>query len=750
MESRRKVRWSLLLAAACVIVDAGAAAAQGTGTTAGKEPSADNNQDAITVTARRVNEAPVEVPVTFSMIDGSALRDLGISNIREIVALVPNAVIQDSATGLNTFINIRGMQLVNIQAEPNVGVYRNGLYAGGHRQSLAAQVDIERVEVLRGPQGGYYGRSSIGGTVDIISTMPKQDFGGYARAGIGSYGRTEFEGAINVPVTETLAVRLTGWRFNQNRAEMKNETLDEYIGKSNDRGVRGTVQFDPVPSLNIQALAEYQEVDGPALISYAPNGISGNGLTFQPSTPETPQAVYRDTTSTSHRYNAYFFLKTSYDFGPVELALNGSYREYRFRSTYDLDQTNLGPPYNIKASTSPNDKVDNLYLEALLSSKPDQPFTWMIGAAYFKEDYDYQVLSNYTLNVDAVTGLPLGLGVQTIPVGSPKPGTSIATRSRSVFATASYEFDPHWTLSGGIRYNSDQKRLNFLSGIMPISNPLLAYVAAAAFGSTFPTFDLKSEQTFNFVAPTATLRYMPNKDVNFYLTYGQGFRPGAFNLTPVSAETIPYKEETASNFEAGVRTNLMDGKMSFNAAIFYMPQDNVLLAQSTPLGQSYYANAGQSKTKGIELELTARPLSWLSGGVSLGLLDAHFSRATVNAGTPSAIKLDGKQLPYTRSGTINAMINVDAPVSDEVNFISTGLFRFEWGGRLGDYVGVNEPYPALNRIDLQGGFEFRKQIRLTASVKNLLDEHVAQFYFYNGARTVTPGRTFSVDLRFSY
>lgn len=744
MRSMQNVRSSLLAAAALMAFgDFAPALAQNA--TAPANGASAGNPDAIVVTARRRAEILTEVPATLSVVDGSLLRDQGVSNIREIVGLVPNAVIQDSPNNLNTFINIRGMQLVNTQAEPNVGVYRNGLYAGGHRQSLGAQVDIERVEVLRGPQGGFYGRSSVGGTVDVIATMPKSEFGGYVRASYGSYRRSELEAAINVPLADSVAVRVTGWRFNQARSEMKNETLQEYIGKSRDQGVRGTIRLTPTSNFSIEALGEYEEFDGPSLISFSPNGVSGNGLTFQPSKQETYNVVYRDTPSQSHKSNAYFFVKSNLDAGFANFAVNGSYREYRFRGSYDLDQTDLGPPYNIKGVAEPRDKVEDTYLEALISSSKDGPFTWMIGGSYFKEDYAYNVTNSFIMNIDAVTGLPLGLGVQTIPVGAPQPGTTITTDSRSVFATASYEITDKWTLSGGLRYNSDKKRLNFLSGILPIANPVLAYVANVGFSSIFPTYNLKSEATFNFTSPTVTLRYMPNEDLNFYVTYGTGFRPGAFNLTPVSADTIPYREETAKNYEAGVRAKVMGGKITLSAAVFYMPQDNVLITQSTPLAQSYYANAGTSKTKGLELEVQARPMSWLNGGISLGLLDARFDKATVNAGRPNAFALDDKLLPYTRRGTLNGVINIDKPVQGNLDFVANALFRLEWGGRLGDYVGIDKPYPAYHKIDLQGGFQFNKKTRLTVGVKNLLDEHVPQFYFYSGPETVTPGRTFSVD-----
>lgn len=709
-----------------------------------------NQTEEILVTARRRAEVLQAVPVTLTAISGGDLKDFGISNIRDIVGLVPNAVIQDSPNNLNTFINIRGMQLVNTQAEPNVGLYRNGLYAGGQRENLAAQVDVERVEILRGPQGGYYGRSSVGGTVDIIAAMPKPEWGGYLKGSYGSYHLAQIEGALNVPVTDRVATRFAGWDFVQTQAEMKNATLNQYVGAFKDRGVRGSADLQLTDKLDIQLLAEYQAYSGPALTSFAANGVTGNGLSFQPTPKETYKTVYRDTSSTSAKTNAYFFEKTSYQSSIGQFDLNASYREYSFSSQYDLDQTPLGPPFNIKGVTGEHDSVHDTFVEGLYSSDPDAKFTWMIGGSFFKEDYKYNVEAGYTLNIDAVTGLPLGLGVQTVPVGSPQPGTTTNTESRSVFATAGYAFDNHWSLSGGLRYNSDRKKLIFKSGIEPISNPLLAAVAKAAFGSIFPTYNLSINKTFDFTAPSVTLKYAFDDTLNVYVSYGTGFRPGAFNLTPTSAATVPYDEETAENFEVGVKSTLLGGRLALDAAVFYMPQDNVLITQTAALGQSYYANVGTSKTLGFEVEALVKANDWLSGGLSLGLLDPKFDRAVVNAGTANAFSLNNRLLPYTRRGTINALVKIDKPVTDSVHFIASGALRSEWGGRIGDYVGIDKPYNAFNKIDLQAGALINDKLRITGNVRNLLDQHVAQFWFYNQAQTVTQGRTYSIDVSYRF
>lgn len=200
--------------AIAVMLPAGQALAQQASSGTAAMPSAGAERETVVVTATRRSADLQDVPVTVTAISGDDLLANGVSDLQDVVALIPNSVIQDNPESFNTFVNIRGMRIVDVQAEPNVGLYRNGLYMGGHRANLGSQVDVERIEVLRGPQGGLYGRSSVGGTVDIIYATPSRDGGGYAKASYGSYKRTEVQGAVNLAVGDTGALRLTGWSFN--------------------------------------------------------------------------------------------------------------------------------------------------------------------------------------------------------------------------------------------------------------------------------------------------------------------------------------------------------------------------------------------------------------------------------------------------------------------------------------------------------------------------------------------------------
>jgi len=377
MNSRQVKRILLSATALAAATPAGQAYAQ---QAAG--PAAQADRDTIIVTAARREAELQDVPITVTAVSGDVLLENGVVRLQDIMALTPNAVIQDNPESFNTFVNIRGMRIIDVQAEPNVGLYRNGLYMGGHRANLGSQVDVERVEILRGPQGGLYGRSSVGGTVDIIYATPSREFGGYAKLGYSSYNRTEVQGAVNLPVAANAALRLTGWSINQTESELFNETLNEFVGAFSDRGLRAGYKVELSDRLDITWTLENREWEGPSMRTYGPFGISNFGAV---SAPETPQRIRRDTRSDAAIEELYASQVINYRLDSGELTFNASYKNYKFDSIQDSDQTAIGP--EVAAAARQTDIVrdegtEDYFVEALYASDPDKPLTFLLGRRF--------------------------------------------------------------------------------------------------------------------------------------------------------------------------------------------------------------------------------------------------------------------------------------------------------------------------------------------------------------------------------
>lgn len=699
--------------------------------------------EAVVVTARRREEALIEAPVTVTAVQGERLQNLQITEMRDIIAQIPNAVIQDNPESFNVFINIRGMRAVDVQAEPNVGLYRNGLYVGGHRANLGAQVDIARVEVLRGPQGGFYGRSSVGGTVDIIYATPGRTFGGYAKATVGSYEETRLEGAVNLPLGDRSALRLTGWSFNQNKSEIFNETLKEYVGAYTDRGIRVGYDLDVTDRLKVLWTFEKQHATGPSMRTYAPFGISNSGVL---SAPETPERIRRDTRSDATKDQLYAAQAITFDAGETELKVNASYKRYKFRSIQDSDQTAIAPEINPRARQTDiirNEGTEGYFLEGLWGSKGEGPLTWLVGASYFQESFDFQRTISSRL-----AGTPFGIA--TYLVGYPKGGTEVQTKTKSIFGTVGYDLTDALSVEASLRYSEDRKTLDYRQGVLPTGtgNTALDAFLAAALAGPYPTYTFQSKSKFTNWSPAVTARYKFNPEITSYVTFSTGFRPGAFNLSPTTTDTIPYGQETAQNYEAGLKGQFLDGRLLLSGAAFYLRQKDLLLAQTTSLGgvdRTYLTNVGTGDTYGVELEANARPTDWLQVSASVGWLDPKFDDAVANRGRPSQQVLSGKKIPYTRKWTANLLVDVNKPVTETISAVGAASLRYENGGILGDYY-VVDPYETMTKIDLSAGVVIAGRTRVTAYVQNLTDQHVNQFWFYNRGTNASEGRTVGIDI----
>lgn len=748
-----RLKQSFLASAAVAALTLGAVQAQEAAPQDG-EAAAVETDESIVVTARRRSETLFQAPATVTAISGETLRNAGITEAKDIIALVPNAVIQDDSESYNMFINIRGMRVVDVQAEPNFGLFRNGLYAGGHRSNLGAQVDIQRVEVLRGPQGGLYGRNAVGGAVNIVyaTPLPGDEFEGYVKGSYGSYDRFEMEGAVTAPISDQIAVRLTGWHFSQTGSEIYNETLDEEVLAETDRGLRASISADLTENLNVTWMAEIQKVEGPTLRTYAPFGITNGGIL---SPPETHDRIRRDTPSEADMQQSFFSQKITYDTQIGQFALNASYRKYDFDGISDSDQTATPITAGLgvrKTDILRKEGTEDFYVEGIWTSPDDRPFTWIVGVSYFDETFDFAriIQSNRDLR-------PQGFGLVRYWIGFPAPGTNIKTESVSAFVSANYDVTDKFSVSAGLRWSRDTKRLHFdqhimLEGFQPAGNPGLEAFILGALGGIYPTYLIDREDEFTFTAPSLGVKYEVNDDLNIYASYSTGFRPGAFNLSPTTIDTIPYDQESAANYEIGLKSRWLGGKLNVNLAAFYMTQEDMLLAQVTSLGgvdRTYLANVGTARTFGLELEAAAQLAPWLDASLSVGWLDAKFDDAIANLGKPNQLVLSGRQIPATREWTVNFRLDAQYPIGPNVDLIGSAALRYEHGGMLGDYY-INYKYGALTKIDLSLGVLINGNARITAYVENALDEHINQFYYYNTATNVSEGRTYGLEITYEF
>jgi iron complex outermembrane receptor protein len=736
---------SLLLASASAILMTAAAAAQ-EAAPAAPDPAAaapaDDGDETVVVTARRRSETLFETPATVTAVSGKTLRKLGITDISTAIQLIPNAVVPQDPQGFQTYVNIRGIRQADPQAEPNFGFYRNGIYAGGQRTNMGAQVDIARFEVLRGPQGGLYGRDAVGGAINMVFATPTDEFGGYASARYGRYNRTELEGAVNVPASENFALRLAGWYINQDKGEFYNAFRGEELDALTDKGLRLSARADFNEHLSVIWMAEYQETDTPSARTYAPNGIANGFLT---SPDETFRTINRDAPLRAYTEQTYLSQDLAYETTAGTFHLLAAYRNYSLDSTEDQDYTALKAtqgPIVLEQLMTRDESVENMYGEIVWNSPEDQRLTWVAGVSYFHEEFDFSRLIATSLSFNFLGGFGFPpLGVQSATGALPGPGTSITTDSVSAYVDFTYAVSDRFDLTASLRWNSDKKELNYSQYVIG-TQPSLPFFQIL-FGSVVPPFDLQADPTFEHWSPSVGFHYAYSDNVNFYGLISDGFRAGGFNTTSTTPEFIPFGSEQATNYELGVKTLWNEGRIGANLAIFFMQQKDLVVRRDDPnenqgFGFSYLVNAGDADTWGVELELNARLADWLTGAASVGWLDAQYV-----SGEAFGQSLVGQNIPYTRDWTISLRLDADIPVGGDWAIVGTINYRAEFGGALDDF-GL-QPFEDLSKLDASAGVAIG-DTRIVAYIDNAFDDHVTQFIFNVGAEAVSYGRTYGISV----
>ena len=738
---------SLLMAATAVAAPPPAP----TGARDSSKARSSDTLDEIVVTAQRRHQSEFDVPLSVSAISGQSLQAAAITSIKSIVRMVPNANVTENPQGYDTYISIRGITQSDANAEANFGAYRNGVFTGGHLVNLGPQIDVERVEVLRGPQGGLYGRDAVGGTINVIYAMPKPGDGtsGYVSASYGNKQRTQVDGAITLPINDRIATRTTAWYIDQGQGDYYNITLHNYVDRRKDEGLRFSLAAKISDPLSFLGTVEYQKNNDPGLRTYAPNGVKNGPFVTSPA--ETPTTVQRDTDSRLASTQLFASGRFRYELPGGSLSLQSAYRDYRIDLALDQDHTALPPtagPLVLRQVGAWSNSIKQYLVDAYWQSDATGPLTSQAGVSYLHEDY--AVGQIYTSSLDTAFlggfGVP-NLGVITGAAGIPNLGSAITTHSFAGFVDLGYALTKSLTITGVVRYTQDDESLGWSQGIIQsaTSPPYALPIVLGLFSSQVPTFALTAHDTYRYTSPSVNLQYKLDPHVNLYALYSTGFRPGGYNTTVTSPTEIPYGQETAKNYEAGFKSRWLDGRAALNVSVFRMDQNDLTIQQTdllSTLNFTYLANVGRARTDGYEIEAMIRPIRSLTASLSLGHLSSKYTRGLVNAGTPQQVDLTGRPLSGVRPWTMNAQLEYDTPISSTVRFTGLVSARRESGGAIGN----NSDYPlqALTLLDLGASFTFARNTEVTIYDHNATNNVIPLFVYATGDVGTNIGRRFGL------
>jgi iron complex outermembrane receptor protein len=639
----------------------------------------------ITVTARRREESILDTPISISAFTGTALEERGVERSEDLAKLVPNFVYQTNpgagGSSSNAAVFIRGVGQADFipTVEPGVGLYIDGVYIASTVGGLMELNDVERVEVLRGPQGTLFGRNTIGGAVSITSEKPStKAFAGNASILYGTDNDREIKAKINLPLSPTVAASLSGALVKQD-GYVDDVGTGQELGDTNNLVGRLAVRWQgDGAELNFSVDGTRTRENGPAFIL---TGASFKSAIFNPSglpllppgSPPTPGKYVINPPADAPVDN--FSLFNNYI---ATLVANAGNCLGLGSPTYNPsgDQTNkacYGPQYYangrlISYGTLPSLTDDNIWGAHLT-------FDWTIAndlrfksiTAYrhlqsnFQRDGDESPLTIYhltdelsekqfseevQLDGDAFSETLKWVGglyyfddeavnpnlVDFSPITVQSGGAS-STKSYAAFAQATYNFTSQWALTAGLRYTQDKKSftpnefvVNSKGGPFPDGLPVLPSTPV--------------NRTFSKATPLVNLSYHIVPETMVYATFSQGFKSGGFTqrVFPPLPATPTFDPETVTSYEVGLKTSTWEDKLHFNAAAYLSNYDDIQVSVFQAIAP-ITANGGTGRIKGLEFETQLSPGDgWYFEG-NAGLTDANYTSILPTA---TDINLDSK------------------------------------------------------------------------------------------------------------
>ena len=583
------------------------------------DEAADSTDGVITVTARRTEESLQTVPASVSAFDSRALDRIQATDPTGLQGAVPNLnIVQGRGSSNATNIYIRGVgQPDALQTfDPAVGVYVDDVYLSRIRGTQLDLLDVERIEVLRGPQGTLYGKNTIGGALKVITRRPGQQFRGSGTLAIGSYDQLEIKANASGPISDQIAIGMAFLRSTRD-GFVEDQLSDREYNDKDTTAWRGDIAFTPSDRLRIDFAADWTEDDAAMTVGQPLNDLStlytpilgtilpvenqaGDGYDYEarisPSLPNTTKLKHRGVSAT-----------LAYD---VNDALTfksiSALRKLDTRDFIDIDATE----YNTGDVLVDVDQKQ-VSQEFQLTYNSDR-FTGVAGLYYLKEDVSsYQEAYGSDL-LRAVATIPPPDFLRTI-------ADDLETKSKAIYANGSFSVTDTVRLSAGIRYTHEHKDYD------RTTDRFLG-------GAFLDTYSFSPSGSWKDVSPMASIDWQATPDVMLYARVAKGFKSGGFNGRANSAaESTEYDRETVWSYEAGFKSRIAS-QLTLNGAVFHNDyrdfQARVGGSELDPIfGASptlSVLNAGKLRIRGAELEAAWTPVRGLLLDSQIGYLDADY------------------------------------------------------------------------------------------------------------------------------
>ena len=584
-------------------------------TGAADDEGQDSATAAIVVTARRTEETLQRVPSSISAFNERALDRIQATDTTGLQGAVPNLnIVQGRGSSNATNIYIRGIgQPDALQTfDPAVGVYVDDVYLSRIRGNQLDLLDIERIEVLRGPQGTLYGKNTIGGALKVVTRRPGQQFRATASIAVGSYNQLELKGSASGPISDTLAAGFAVLRSKRD-GFVKDKVLDREYNDKDTVGARAALAWTPSSRMRFDLTADYTHDDAAMTVGQPQNTLTdffGIPILALPLNPDDYDFEARtspglpNSSKLTHRGvagTAAFDLTDA-----LTLKSITAFRKLDTEDYIDIDAT------QIETGDVFVDVDQKQFSQELQLAYSGDRFSGVAGLYYLRED----VGSHQEAYADDLLGIVFGNATFLRTIDD-----DLTTKSYAAYANGTFSLTDALRLSAGIRYTRETKDY-FRTTTVFSTSPFLPPVP----------FVFEPEGSWKDFSPMASIDWQANRNLMLYARVAKGFKSGGFNgRANNAAETSEYEPETAWSYEAGFKSTI-GGQLRLNGAVFHNDYRDFQArvsgfgedANGLPTPTLSVLNAGKLRIRGAELEAAWTPLDGLLLDGQVGYLDAEY------------------------------------------------------------------------------------------------------------------------------
>jgi outer membrane receptor protein involved in Fe transport len=744
----------------------------------------------IVVTANKREQKLSDVGLSVAVVGGDALKNQKISSLADIANTVPGLSFTQTANNSPVY-TLRGVGFyeTSIGAYPTVPVYIDEFPLSFPVTTSHSSFDLERIEVLKGPQGTLFGQNATGGAINYIAAKPTRDF----HAGIeGSYGRfstADTEAYVSGAITDTLLARVSGRFDHIDGWQVSNTRPGDRNGKSNTYAGRLLLDFRPTDrlrfNLDVNGWRETGETQSPQYVATLPQQPNlTEAESSQSFSPRTPRAADW-TPGLPYKNNSMFQAALRSDFDVTDGVTLTSLTSY-VRYTQNQRSEGDGLPAESLDIVLNLGKIHSFSQELRLSNGGNHPFRWVLGSNYEHSTVDQQI------QVDCNDS-------STAPLFFPACGPNYTSNQKmtnyAFFGNAEYDITRMLTIKGGVRYTESRRHADLCTRDIQDTPDVGDFFYDILLGGAFGAYRrgdcyVINDQgtTINGVAPGAPgpyaaslnehnvswrvgVDFKPQPGLLIYGNVSKGYKAGSFPAVSASTFTqfLPVKQESVQAYEGGIKASLFDRAVDVTAAGYYYDYKNKQLRSKTlalPFGiLDILQNIPKSDVKGAELQVDARPFRGLSTSVAFSYTDAKIKKFTgINAAGVAAV-FDGTRVPFTPKYQVSFNADYTTPVSEHLKAFVGGTVSYRSGTVAvvgGDIappttasaVGNPELIGGYTLVDLRAGVASRDdRWRLSIYGKNVFNKYywtnVVAAFDTIGRYAGMPG-TYGVSLAFKY